>query len=62
MEYTADEVGVLKMDMVPTKQLSTGEVGYIISGIKKCNGGKRSVILLLTLMLLANMLSRDSKK
>ena len=34
MEYTADEVGVLKMDMVPTKQLSTGEVGYIISGIK----------------------------
>ena len=34
VEYTADEVGVLKMDMVPTKQLSTGEVGYIISGIK----------------------------
>ena len=34
MEYTADEVGVLKMDMVPTQQLSTGEVGYIISGIK----------------------------
>ena len=34
MEYTADEVGVLKMDMVPSKQLSTGEVGYIISGIK----------------------------
>ena len=34
MDYTADEVGVLKMDMVPTKQLSTGEVGYIISGIK----------------------------
>ncbi len=34
MEYTADEVGVLKMDMIPTKQLSTGEVGYIISGIK----------------------------
>jgi len=34
MEYVADEVGVLKMDMVPTQQLSTGEVGYIISGIK----------------------------
>lgn len=34
MEYAADEVGVLKMDMVPTQQLSTGEVGYIISGIK----------------------------
>ena len=34
MEYTADEVGVLKMDMVPKKELHTGEVGYIISGIK----------------------------
>ncbi len=33
-EYTADEVGVLKMDMVPKPQLSSGEVGYIISGIK----------------------------
>ena len=34
MEYDADEVGVLKMDMIPKKELSTGEVGYIISGIK----------------------------
>ena len=34
MEYVADEIGVLKMDMVPRKQLSTGDVGYIISGIK----------------------------
>ena len=34
MEYVADEVGVLKMDMVPRKELRTGEVGYIISGIK----------------------------
>ena len=34
MEYTADEVGVLKMDMIPRKELSTGEVGYIIRGIK----------------------------
>jgi GTP-binding protein LepA len=34
MEYDADEVGVLKMDMIPRKQLTTGEVGYIISGIK----------------------------
>ncbi len=33
-EYDADEVGVLKMDMVPKAQLSAGEVGYIISGIK----------------------------
>ena len=34
MEYAADEVGVLKMDMVPKQELHTGEVGYIISGIK----------------------------
>ena len=34
MEYTADEVGVLKMDMIPRTTISTGEVGYIISGIK----------------------------
>ena len=33
-EYDADEVGVLKMDMVPKAQLFAGEVGYIISGIK----------------------------
>ena len=33
-EYDADEVGVLKMDMVPKAQLTAGEVGYIISGIK----------------------------
>lgn len=34
MEYVADEVGILKMDMVPRPSLETGEVGYIISGIK----------------------------
>lgn len=34
MEYYADEVGVLKMDMIPRNELNTGEVGYIISGIK----------------------------
>ncbi len=34
MEYTADEIGILKMDMVPKQELSTGDVGYIISGIK----------------------------
>lgn len=33
-EYEADEVGVLKMDMVPRNELRTGDVGYIISGIK----------------------------
>ncbi len=33
-EYEADEIGVLKLDMVSRKELSTGDVGYIISGIK----------------------------
>lgn len=33
-EYEADEIGVLKMDMIPRKELRTGNVGYIISGIK----------------------------
>ena len=33
-EYDADEIGILKMDLVPRKELRTGDVGYIISGIK----------------------------
>lgn len=33
-EYHADEIGILKLDMQPRKELSAGNVGYIISGIK----------------------------
>lgn len=33
-EYTADEIGVLKMDLCPRKELHCGDVGYIVSGIK----------------------------
>ena len=33
-EYHADEVGVLKLDMMPRTEISAGNVGYIISGIK----------------------------
>ncbi len=33
-EYDADEIGVLKMEMMPRPELRTGDVGYIISGIK----------------------------
>ena len=33
-EYDADEIGVLKLNMQPTKEISAGNVGYIISGIK----------------------------
>ncbi|MBP5537620.1 MAG: elongation factor 4 [Bacteroidales bacterium] len=34
MEYVADEVGVLKMKLIPTGEVACGDVGYIISGIK----------------------------
>ncbi len=33
-EYHADEIGVLKLEMSPRQELSAGNVGYIISGIK----------------------------
>ncbi len=33
-EYDADEVGVLRLSLEPREVLSTGDVGYIISGIK----------------------------
>ena len=33
-KYFADEIGALKLQQQPKKILSTGEVGYIISGIK----------------------------
>ena len=33
-EYNADEVGVLRLSMEKRQSLSTGDVGYIISGIK----------------------------
>jgi len=35
--YQADEIGVLKMDLNPKKELGSGDVGYIISGVKKAN-------------------------
>ena len=33
-EYVADEIGVLRMKMCPKDEIKTGDVGYIISGIK----------------------------
>ena len=33
-EYDADEVGVLKLELCPRDEVRTGDVGYIISGIK----------------------------
>ena len=34
MEYDADEVGILRMDMEPRQEVGCGDVGYICSGIK----------------------------
>lgn len=33
-EYAADEIGILQLNQVPKKELSAGNVGYIITGIK----------------------------
>ncbi|HPE43285.1 MAG TPA: translation elongation factor 4 [Bacteroidales bacterium] len=33
-EYNADEIGVLQLKQIPKQVMSTGDVGYIISGIK----------------------------
>lgn len=33
-EYVAEEVGVLRMKLCPKDEITTGDVGYIISGIK----------------------------
>lgn len=34
-EYSVDEVGILRLDMSPRQTVSTGDVGYIITGIKQ---------------------------
>ncbi|MDL2254902.1 translation elongation factor 4, partial [Bacteroidales bacterium OttesenSCG-928-J16] len=34
-EYHADEIGILEMNLCPRNELSAGDVGYIISGIKQ---------------------------
>lgn len=36
-DYNADEVGILKMDLLPKNEVRAGDVGYIISGIKAAN-------------------------
>ena len=38
--YDADEVGILRLDMEPRKEVGTGDVGYIISGIKSAQDVK----------------------
>ena len=34
-EYDADEIGFLRLDLDPEKEISAGNVGYIVSGIKE---------------------------
>jgi GTP-binding protein LepA len=34
LEYEADEVGILKLTLDPKQEVKTGDVGYIITGIK----------------------------
>ena len=34
MDYDAEEIGILRMKLVPTTEVGCGDVGYIISGIK----------------------------
>ena len=36
-DYHADEIGILKMNLLPKKEVRAGDVGYIISGIKQAN-------------------------
>ncbi len=39
-EYNADEVGILKLTMTPKDEVKTGDVGYIITGIKNAGDVK----------------------
>ena len=34
MDYEAEEIGILRMKLIPTEEVGCGDVGYIISGIK----------------------------
>ncbi|GAB4202362.1 MAG: translation elongation factor 4 [Bacteroidia bacterium] len=36
-EYTAEEVGILKLNLVPKEEISAGNVGYIVTGIKQAS-------------------------
>jgi GTP-binding protein LepA len=39
-EYDVDEVGYLRLKLVPTKSLSVGEVGYVIANVKNVTDTK----------------------
>ncbi len=39
-DYTADEVGIMKLTLTPKQEVSVGNVGYIITGIKNAKDVK----------------------
>ncbi len=39
-EYTADEVGIMKLSLTPKNEVRAGDVGYIITGIKNAKDVK----------------------
>jgi len=39
-EYTADEVGIMKLTLTPKQEVKAGDVGYIITGIKNAKDVK----------------------
>ena len=39
-EYLVDEVGTLRLSMVPRETLSAGEVGYVVAGVKNIADAK----------------------
>src|SRR6201992_3608376 len=39
-EYTADEVGIMKLSLTPKQEVKAGDVGYIITGIKNARDVK----------------------
>jgi GTP-binding protein LepA len=47
-DYIADEIGILKMDLSPKNIVGTGDVGYIISGIKQAKEVKVGDTITLT--------------
>ncbi|MFM7467569.1 MAG: translation elongation factor 4 [Crocinitomicaceae bacterium] len=47
-DYHADEIGILKMDLSPKNTVGTGDVGYIISGIKQAKEVKVGDTITLT--------------
>ncbi|HBW86868.1 MAG TPA: elongation factor 4 [Crocinitomicaceae bacterium] len=47
-DYNADEIGILKMDLSPKNSVGTGDVGYIISGIKQAKEVKVGDTITLT--------------